>query len=601
MQLYAVKMRASLEGKHISGAERIVPLQEIGRVAAELEKRALAHPKGTPDSINVKVERLAKPPAVIPQLRVVQIETATAAEGWAEARKILSAHGVSKIDEIISLFKETYSMRGAMLLDAATLERLERDKSRGIRATLMDSLHSSPCAGKNHFNEAIVLASKVLSAPGIVAEICVSDDPGYVTGYVAVDGVYHRITTFKEAGSPCGGRIFLYSGSKAGVARTIDYLEKTPVLVDTANCKAPGAKPPPRRCRVLPEKIVSFASNDYLSLAGDERVRRAAANAAMRWGAGSTGSRLITGTLPVHVELERRLAAFKHTEAALAFSTGYMANTGTISTFAGKGDAIVSDELNHASIIDGCRLSGARTFVYRHNDMADLERALDEAAKIRPGTILAVSDGVFSMDGDMVDLPRFLAICKAHSAITMIDEAHATGVAGKTGRGLCEHFAISPEDAPDLQMGTLSKALGGEGAFVAASQNAIDRLVNNARSFIFTTAPAPASVAAASEALAILESEPERVQKLKDNVAFALGEFAKQGISVSTQSAIIPVLIGDETKALALSKSLEEAGFYIPAIRYPTVAAGAARLRMSFTPAHTQTEIADAIALMAAF
>ena len=348
------------------------------------------------------------------------------------------------------------------------------------------------------------------------------------------------------------------------------------------------------RARVGEGNVLILASNDYCDLARDPRVVRAAADAAARWGAGSGGARLTTGSQPPHAALERHLAAFKGVEDALLFGTGYMANVGAISALCGKGDAILSDELNHASIIDGCRLSRAAVTVYRHNDMDDLARALGAAHGAR--RVLVVSDAVFSMDGDLLDLPRFLALCRAHGAVSMIDEAHATGILGATGRGLCEHFGCGH---PDVLMGTLSKALGSAGGFVAGSRVLVDFLRNKARSFIFSTSLPASAAAAADAALAALEAEPERAAAARGNAAFLVRELAARGVAATTRSAIVPIPVGDETAAVRASERLLAEGVWIPAIRYPTVARGAARLRASVMSAHTREDLSFAAAAVA--
>ena len=619
---YSVKMRASRDGAHISGAEKIVPAASVPKTVALLAERALTHAKGTPDFINLKVESPG-PVVRLSALPVTTNVTATAAEGRRRAAELLASAGIVRIDEIMSRFAESHSMRGAMLLDADTLERLEPDPARGVRATYMDdadSLVKGTASGKNHYAEAIVLATKVQYAPGIVGEICVSDDPDYVTGYVATREIgYQRITVIKEKGDPNGGRIFLYRGPREQVAETIRFLEHQSVIVENvpvlstpraerrfdglaADLVAIEAAGLARTCRTLdaatgptatlagsPTPLVVLASNDYLDLARDPRVTAAAAEAVRKWGAGSGGSRLVTGTQPPHVALERHLARFKGTEAAIVFGTGYMANVGTIQALVKKGDAILSDELNHASIIDGCRLSGADVIVYRHNDMSDLERKLAGCREHRRR--LVVSDAVFSMDGDCLDLPRFLEICRRHDAFSMVDEAHATGVMGRTGRGLVEHFGCGH---PDVTLGTLSKALGSEGGFVCGSQVLVDYLRNRARSFIFSTAPGAANAAAADAALSVLESNPGRVETLRGKVAFFVGELARLGIAVKTDSAIVPIVVGDERKAVAASARLAEQGFLISAIRYPTVAKGSARLRVAVMSSHAASDLARA-------
>ena len=625
--LYSVKMRAAREGRHISGAEKIVPAGRVAAITSQLAERALSHPKGDPDFINIKVEAQPRQMRRIKALAVTTHETRTPEEGLSLAAELLAEDGITRIGEIMGRFSESHSMRGAMLLDADTLERLEPDPERGVRATYMDdasSLEKGTARGKNHYAEAIVLATKVQNAPGIVAEICVSDDPDYVTGYVASKRLgYRRITVLKKKGDPRGGRIFLYRGQRERVAETIEFLERVPVLVEdvpilsaeragdrmlslASDLEKRESQGLSRRCRTLcsptgptavvdGRELVVLSSNDYLDLARDERVTSAAARAAREWGAGSGGSRLTTGTQPPHVQLERDLAEFKGTESAIVYATGYMANVGAITALVGKGDAILSDELNHASIIDACRLSGADVIIYRHLDMDDLDRKLSMCREHR--RVLAVSDGVFSMDGDILDLPRFLEITRRHDAFSMVDEAHATGVMGRTGRGLAEHFGC---DHPDISMGTLSKALGSEGGFVCGSQTVVDYLRNFSRPFIFSTAPGAPAVAAASAAIKALESEPQRVERLRENVATFLKELAGRGISAASESAIVPVVVGDERAAVAASAALEKDGFLVPAIRYPTVSRGSARLRFALSSAHTSEQLraaAEAAAL----
>jgi 8-amino-7-oxononanoate synthase len=289
------------------------------------------------------------------------------------------------------------------------------------------------------------------------------------------------------------------------------------------------------------------------------------------------------------VELEAEIARFKGEEAAITFNTGYMANVGTISALCGKGDYIFSDELNHASIIDGIRLSKAKCFVYKHNDMADLERVILEAMADGEFRGMIVTDAVFSMDGDLANLPELLKIAKAHEVLLMIDEAHATGVLGKTGRGLAEHYGC---EHADVTVGTLSKAVAAEGGFVAGKQKLIDFLRNKSRSFIFTTAMAPAVAAAALNNLKFIEAHPERVQQLRDNVDYFCESLRREGLNVATSpSAIVPIVIGDEAKAMQISATLQEHGILIPAIRYPTVAKGSARLRASLMATHTHEEL----------
>ena len=348
------------------------------------------------------------------------------------------------------------------------------------------------------------------------------------------------------------------------------------------------------------QEQILLASNSYLDLANVNELKQAMAQAVLKWGTGSGGARLTTGNKTPHQELEEFIAKFKGEESAITFNTGYMANVGTISALCGKNDFIFSDELNHASIIDGIRLSRAKCFVYKHNDMADLERVIKEAARLDAVSAfrgLIVTDAVFSMDGDLANLPELLRIAKDNDCLLMIDEAHATGVLGKTGRGLAEHYGCAHAD---VTVGTLSKAVAAEGGFVAGKRQLIDFLRNKARSFIFTTAMAPAVAAAACNNLRYIDAHPERIQNLRDNVKFFCEALQHEGVSVvQSPSAIVPILIGDEARALKISAALQDAGILIPAIRYPTVAKGQARLRASLMASHTYEQLQTAASAIA--
>ncbi|MCQ2109242.1 MAG: 8-amino-7-oxononanoate synthase [Fibrobacter sp.] len=364
--------------------------------------------------------------------------------------------------------------------------------------------------------------------------------------------------------------------------------------------------------------VLLLASNSYLDLCNEPELKQTAAEAVLKWGTGSGGARLTTGNKTPHEELEKTLANFKGEEAAITFGTGYMANVGTVSALCSKqvhrdgsiSECIVfSDELNHASIIDGIRLSKAKCYVYKHNDMVDLQHAIDEARTILTKEQLAttryliVTDAVFSMDGDLANLPELQKIAKANNCLLMIDEAHSTGVLGKTGRGLAEHFNDKgiPCDHADVTLGTLSKSIGCEGGFVVGKQNLIDFLRNKARSFIFSTAMSPAMAQAAANNLKFIEQHPERVQQLQENVKFFCDALVKAGavptssrLAENQESAIVPIVIGDEAAALRASAALQEKGILIPAIRYPTVAKGQARLRASLMASHSREDLEKA-------
>jgi glycine C-acetyltransferase/8-amino-7-oxononanoate synthase len=314
------------------------------------------------------------------------------------------------------------------------------------------------------------------------------------------------------------------------------------------------------------------------------------------FGVGAGASRLITGNTTLHMELEKRLAAFKGREAAIVFRTGYMANLGAITSLLDEKDAIITDRLNHASIIDACRLSKAKLQVYPHKDMQALEKILKKSDKYNKRLI--VTDAIFSMDGDIAPLPRIIELAKKYKAITMIDEAHSTGVLGAKGKGLEEHFGIVGKT--DIIMGTLSKALGGLGGFIAGSRELIDYLRNKARSFIYTTALPPSVCAAAITALEIIEEQPELREKLWHNVKHLTpliplsikdgeGETRREGVRIDTP--IIPIIIGDPKKTMEISHKLFEKGFFVSGIRPPTVPANECRLRITVTSMHSKEDI----------
>ncbi len=334
-------------------------------------------------------------------------------------------------------------------------------------------------------------------------------------------------------------------------------------------------------------RALLLCSNNYLGLANHPALREAACKAAMDVGVGAGASRLISGSMRLHHDLEEQLAAFKGTEAALLFNSGYHANIGTIAALVGADDAVFSDELNHASIIDGCRLSRAQVFVYPHKDTAALETLLARSPARRR---LVVSDSIFSMDGDTAPLAAICDIAERHGALVMVDEAHATGVVGPRGGGVVETEGL--HERITVQIGTLGKALGTFGAFVAARRAVIDLLINAARSFVYTTALPPPLVAASAAALEIVRSEPERRQRLAQNAAALGGGLRQLGLDLGAAPGhIMPVLIGDAERTMRLSERLLAEGVFVQGIRPPTVPAGTARLRITTMSTHTPHDI----------
>jgi 8-amino-7-oxononanoate synthase len=347
-------------------------------------------------------------------------------------------------------------------------------------------------------------------------------------------------------------------------------------------------------------RVLCLASNNYLGLAAHPEVVDAAAEAARHYGAGSGSARLVTGGLALHDELEARLAAFKGTEAALLFSSGYLANLGTVAALVGPGDAVFSDALNHASIIDGCRLSRADVHVYRHADAGHLADRLGEwRRQAGAARALVVTDSVFSMDGDVAPLPDIAAACERHGAVLMVDEAHATGVVGPGGRGAVAGYGL--EGRVGVVMGTLSKSLGAAGGFIAGSADLCAYLRNRARSFIFDTALPPPTAAAAQAALGILEREPERPVRARRLAGRLADGLRAAGYEVpDPPAAVLPVVIGAPAAAMGLSARLLDAGVLVTAIRPPSVPEGTSRLRATVMATHTDAEIDRAVAAFAA-
>lgn len=334
-------------------------------------------------------------------------------------------------------------------------------------------------------------------------------------------------------------------------------------------------------------RMIMVGSNNYLGLTNHPKVKEAAIEAVRKYGSGCAGSRFLNGTLDIHVKLEEKLARFMRKEAALVFSTGFQVNLGVISAIVGKGDVVIIDKMDHASIIDGCRLSYGEVKKFRHNDMADLERVLqqnEDRAK------LIVVDGVFSMEGDIINLTSVIDLAKKYSARVMVDDAHGIGVLGKTGRGTAEHFDLEKE--VDLIMGTYSKSLASIGGFIAGSEDIIHYIKHSARALIFSASPPPASVAAVSAAVDIIENEPERRERLWRNTRKMLNGFKDLGFEVGpSETPIIPIIVGDDQKAFTVAMMLQEEGVFANVAVSPAVPNGKALIRTSYMATHTDEHL----------
>lgn len=368
------------------------------------------------------------------------------------------------------------------------------------------------------------------------------------------------------------------------------HLYKVPRILET---------PAQGRVRMDGKEVVNLSSNNYLGLANHPKVRQAAIEAIERWGVGAGAVRWIGGTMEVHDELERRLAAFKQVEAVLVFQSGFTANSGTIPTLMVEGDVIISDELNHASIIDGVRLSNAEYrksegWVYNHKDMNHLEEILKRANEKGFKKKMIVTDGVFSMDGDIAPLPTIVELAEKYDALVMVDDAHASGVLGKNGAGTTSHFNLYGR--VDIQLGTLSKALGVMGGYIAGSQLLKEYLINRGRPYLFSTAHPPMVAAALIAALDVMENDPEPMQRLWANAKWWKDNLAALGFdTMGSETPITPVYCGDEAKAVQMERMLWDEGVYALSICYPTVPRGKARIRTMPSAAHSEDDLAFAL------
>jgi len=351
-------------------------------------------------------------------------------------------------------------------------------------------------------------------------------------------------------------------------------------------------------CTFDGKKVINLASNNYLGLATHPKLRQAAIEATRKYGVGSGAVRTIAGTMKIHIELEEKIARFKNVEASVVFQSGFAANAGTVSAVLGKDDFIISDELNHASIIDGARLSRATIKVFRHKDTAHAEELLKEVAD-KPGHKLLISDGVFSMDGDIAPLPALCDMAEKYGAIMMVDDAHSSGVLGRNGRGTIDHYKV--HGRVDIQVGTLSKAIGALGGYVCGSHDLIDFLYHRARPFLFSTSHPPSVAATCFAAFEVLEQEPERIEKLWENTRFWKKELGGLGFNIggvntpASETPITPIIIGDGARTMEFSRELFKEGVLGTGIVFPTVPEGKARVRTIMTATHTRQELNQAL------
>jgi glycine C-acetyltransferase len=354
-------------------------------------------------------------------------------------------------------------------------------------------------------------------------------------------------------------------------------------------------------CTYDGRKVINLASNNYLGLCDHPKLREAAIAATQKYGVGSGAVRTIAGTMRIHMELEEKIAAFKGVEACVVFQSGFTANAGTVSSILGKEDFILSDELNHASIIDGARLSRAKIKVFRHKDTAHCEELLKEIQN-EPGRKLVITDGVFSMDGDIGPVAKLCDVADKYGAIMMVDDAHASGVLGRNGRGSVDHFHCTQR--VDVQVGTLSKAIGALGGYVCGSRDLIDYLYHRARPFLFSTSHPPSVAATCIAAFDILENEPERIERLWSNTRYFKEQLTNAGFDVGGQTTpasetpITPIIIGDGRKTMDFSKALFEAGLMATGIAFPTVPEGKARIRTIMTSEHTREQIDQSLEIL---
>jgi glycine C-acetyltransferase len=389
-----------------------------------------------------------------------------------------------------------------------------------------------------------------------------------------------------------GAREKIERAKRAFVHQQLEDLKNTGLYVQIRTIQSPqGAW-----LVVDGKRVLNFCSNNYLGLANHPDLRRAAIRAIEEYGVGPAAVRSIAGTMDLHLELEERLARFKRVEATIALQSGFNANQAVIPLLMGEGDLIISDELNHASIIDGVRLSKAERAIYRHCDVADLKAQLDKAADKGYAKVLVITDGVFSMDGDIAPLDKIVEVCESRGALVMVDDAHGEGVLGKGGRGIVDHFEL--HGRVDIDVGTLSKALGVVGGYVAGNKLIIDYLRQRARPFLFSSATTPADTAACIAAVDILERSTELVDRLWENTRYFKEKMGKLGFDTGrSQTPIVPIMLGEAPLAQEFSRRLFEQGVFAMAIGYPTVPQGRARIRVMMSASHSQADLDQGVSI----
>ena len=622
---WSVRMRATgtLDGApyHVSGAESLVAPGMIEQTVAGLTRRALA-PGHTvkAQQVRLSLDQLDVEPTVIRALPTELKECPDTAAARQHFVDVLSRF-VPNPAETLRILTEAPTMRGAAVIEVGTGRRLEADPLRGVRVTrfadLTDAAPGTSLAHKKHHHEAVLLASKVAAAPGVLAQFCISDDPHYTRGYVCVDGVYTTVTNVKADGDPNGGRVILVDTAYANEATVTAWLENHPVLISPVTTS--GLKTTPwhdhivgrlnawraagleRRPRTFcspqdPDAATTdgpallFSSSDYLGLSTEPKVQQTMINTVTRLGSSSGGSRLTTGTSVAHQQAEHEIAAWLGYPQAVFMASGYQANIATLQLLADPHVTVISDADNHASLIDGCRLARARTVVVPHADLDAIDTALDCVTTDRA---LVLTEGVYSMGGDVTPVADVVEIAHRHGALAVVDDAHGIGTVGPTGRGATE--GLPPSQRPDVLLGTASKALGVEGGFACVDETLAALMRNCARGYVFSSAPSPVIAAAVAASVQYLRTETTRVRRLQANVAQARRLLAEAGLippsAAHDRGPIIRIPVGSESRAVAAQGELARRGLMVGAIRYPAVAKGDTILRICLTARHTDEHI----------